>query len=409
MTMSCFQATHGLASQAGLLSVVIIVGLSGCDGGGSNGGNGAGGGLPPGTSLQAPTSVIVLPGDKQINLNWSEVADASGYNIYLSEFAGIHPDTAASYSEMQSVSTASHAFTDLENGTRYHFIVTATAGSVESEAADEVSATPAAPAPFNPTSLINDTGIDWCASSVAAIAIEGATAEKRTGCQNLAASYPRQDAHSGRDARFRDGDLPKHGGGSAGFDFSKISNSGEVVGFAAQLGSGPDDWACTRDNHTGLVWEVKVDDEAHLRHRAWAYSWYDSVNNFQGKPGVESHSTTLCLDASKQRCDTEKYVEDVNAAGLCGATDWRMPSVQELFSIAHLGLSQSTLGPQTSLDRDYFPILPTTAQKRYWSATPRASLGNSAFNVDYGRNGAVETSLKSTPWYVMLVRGPVSP
>lgn len=402
--------SHQLVSRMGFarfLSVVFVVTLSGC--GGDGAGSGGGGGLPSGSTLSAPVGLTAIAADQQVNLAWTAAVDASGYNVYWSQYSGIHPDTAASYEGMQTVSSTSLGVSDLLNGTRYHFIVTATAGSVESEAGDEVMATPTAPAAFNPTGGLNDTGIDWCADSQAAVAIEGATVEKRTGCEDLAVSYPRQDAHSGRDARFRDGQVPKHGGGTAGFDFSKISNSGAVVGVATELGSGPNDWACTRDNLTGLVWEVKVDDETHLRHRGWGYSWYDSVNNFQGSPGVESHSTTLCQDPSKQRCDTEKYVEDVNAAGLCGATDWRMPTVQELFSIANLGLTQSTLGPRAALDWDYFPILPTTTQKRYWSATPRASSSNSAFNVDYGRNGAVEPSFKSTPWYVMLVRGPVTP
>lgn len=228
MTMSCCKGACVPTGFSGFLSVAIVAGLYGCGGGGNGS---AGGSLPPDTSLPAPSNVIVLPGDEQLGLSWPEVPDASGYNIYLSEFAGIHANTAASYSAMQSVNTTSHAFTELMNGTRYHLIVTATAGSVESEASDEVSATPAAPAPFNPTTRLNDTGIDWCADSVAAVAIEGATVEKRTGCQDLAVSYPRQDAHSGRDAQFRDGQLPKRGGGSAGFDFSKISNSGAVVGF----------------------------------------------------------------------------------------------------------------------------------------------------------------------------------
>jgi hypothetical protein len=35
------------------------------------------------------------------------------------------------------------------------------------------------------------------------------------------------------------------------------------------------------------------------------------------------------------RCDTEKYVSDVNAASLCGQSDWRLPSIEEVANIVH--------------------------------------------------------------------------
>ncbi|GDX85234.1 hypothetical protein LBMAG43_12760 [Methylococcaceae bacterium] len=42
--------------------------------------------------------------------------------------------------------------------------------------------------------------------------------------------------------------------------YSKISNTGSVLPDSAILGSDQNDWACTKDNKTGLVWEVKTMD-----------------------------------------------------------------------------------------------------------------------------------------------------
>ena len=45
----------------------------------------------------------------------------------------------------------------------------------------------------------------------------------------------------------------KTGVGGAGFDFTKIANNGDELLPNAALGKGLKDWACTRDNVTGLI------------------------------------------------------------------------------------------------------------------------------------------------------------
>jgi len=69
------------------------------------------------------------------------------------------------------------------------------------------------------------------------------------------------------------------------------------------------------------------------------------------------------------RCDTEKYTANVNVsnigAGLCGATDWRLPSLQELGTIVNY--NQVTLSQQTySVDINYFP---NSQPSLYWSSS----------------------------------------
>jgi hypothetical protein len=90
-----------------------------------------------------------------------------------------------------------------------------------------------------------------------------------------------QSAAYGRDAAFMAGKLSKIGGGSAGFDFTKIANDGFELPSNATLGSGPKDWACTRDNVTGLLWEVKTADGG-LRDQDWTFTWYNADPNTNG-------------------------------------------------------------------------------------------------------------------------------
>lgn len=113
---------------------------------------------------------------------------------------------------------------------------------------------------------LNDTGIDLCGAYPS-----GNTAAP---CTPTPAG---QDRQYGRDAAAEAGVLYKVGGGSKGFDFTRVCNSGEHANSGAcpanpALGSGANEWGCTYDNNTGLMWEVKVDNAAHLRHQSHTYT-----------------------------------------------------------------------------------------------------------------------------------------
>jgi len=48
-----------------------------------------------------------------------------------------------------------------------------------------------------------------------------------------------------------------------------------TIGF----GTSPTDWACTYDNVTGLLWEMKSPLNSHLRYQGNQYTWLSSTNN----------------------------------------------------------------------------------------------------------------------------------
>jgi len=226
---------------------------------------------------------------------------------------------------------------------------------------------------------LNDTGITFC----------GDASTNTASCSTVGAdsgAYPRQDALYGRDAAQAAGQLSKTGAGDAGFDFTVLNASGQ----ATTPSSGATPHPCVRDNVTGLVWEVKTADGG-LRDRNWTYTWYDSVHNYGGNAGT-ANGTTNCKTSG--RCDTEKYVADVNAARLCGYSDWRMPTVKELESIAHLGRNNPAIAPT------YFP---NTLSSYFWSGSPSAYYSNDAWGVYFG-NGYAGIGSRSYDYYVRLVR-----
>lgn len=217
----------------------------------------------------------------------------------------------------------------------------------------------------NPGSLtLNDTGIVWSGDY---------PSDNATICTP---NHPAgQDCHYGRDAQAAWGTLQKIGASTSnngienGFDYTKISNSGNALSANAPLGSGPNDWACTRDNVTGLTWEVKTSDGG-LRDQNHSYSWYNSASP-DGDLGTQSGGT--CHQSG--RCDTEKYVVDVNAQGLCGHSDWRMPRCMEVASIIDRGRSG------TNIDPTYFPNTPPSL---FWSSSPNGSSSSSACTAHFG-------------------------
>lgn len=232
-----------------------------------------------------------------------------------------------------------------------------------------------------PTALINDTGF-----------VDQATNNAITKVQQN--EFPGQDGQRGADIVGKNGLIEKAGRGLAGFDFTRLNANGDEQDADAQT------WSCVRDNVTGLVWEVKTDDGL-LRDQNFTYTWYSQDDN----GGFEGDEAGLAASCSLANCNTEAYVAAVNAQGLCGFFDWRMPTHEELFSLLHLGLKDVV-----AVDADYFPNTGALSNQPlwYWTSVPSADGVNSddaqnAWALDF--DSGVDNFLnKSTAARVRLVR-----
>jgi hypothetical protein len=232
------------------------------------------------------------------------------------------------------------------------------------------------------TGRLNDTGILFGGNALTG---------NNAGCTG--ANIAQQDCSKGRDVSSA---TNSNANGKAGFHFTKISNSGSKLPATAVLGSGANDWACTYDNTTGLMWEVKT--TSGLRSSAHTYSWFSSdATNNGGLTGVANGGT--CFNAGQ--CDTEKFVQAVNSVGLCGRNDWRMPHVNELFGLADLGG-----GSPAMIDPAFFPNTPGAFT---WSGSPFATTlsPGSAWVVNFDGasiNDALLQEPRNALYFVRLVR-----
>ena len=159
--------------------------------------------------------------------------------------------------------------------------------------------------------------------------------------------------------------------------YTKISNLGAILPDTAKLGSGSNDWACTIDNKTGLTWEVKTTDGG-LRDYKNDYSWYEpDAKNNGGTSGYQNQGT-----CKGSQCDTYAFTKAVNAKGLCGKKDWRMPTVGELLKLVVCSDGQYNANgactnyasvTRPTINSTYFPDITNAAENYwFWSSSPFA-------------------------------------
>lgn len=223
-----------------------------------------------------------------------------------------------------------------------------------------------------------------------------ASISETTGFNIPVNEFPGQDGDVGRDRISSNIDIEKAGNGLGGFDFTKLDELGDEIDDESSQ------WSCIRDNITGFVWEVKTDDDG-LHDKDYDYTWYstDTATN-GGSDGTQASADANCSIAN---CNTEAFVAAVNAEGMCGFFDWRLPTHMELQSIANYGTASGIF-----VDVDYFPNAVSNSQIStwYWTGAPNVDgaqdeVAVSAWAIDF-TTGNDNFLSKSTPSFVRLVR-----
>ena len=174
--------------------------------------------------------------------------------------------------------------------------------------------------------------------------------------------------------------------------YTKISNSGAVLPDTAVLGTGPNDWTCTKDNKTGLIWEVKTTD-GKLRDMGNKYTNYSGDNSSTNADG---------------------FISEVNKQSLCGGANWRLPTKQELMTLVNCSDGKYNVDRscvnyenviQPTINTTYFP---NTLSYMFWSSSSDANLQNYKWFIYFG-GGTMNNSNTSGTYYLRLVRDSGSP
>lgn len=179
------------------------------------------------------------------------------------------------------------------------------------------------------------------------------------------------------------------GGVSATQVFAKLDTGGQPLAREAEQ------WHCVRDAATQLVWEVKALDGG-LRDKTHRYAWMDTTTSSNGGDAGGTVDSAMCGNSlNGLACTTQNYVAAVNAARLCGASDWRLPTQRELLTLLNAGSTNPAIA------KEFFP---NTANDVYWSADTYARIPAFAWGVHFGY-GASNADYKTQGYRVRLVRG----
>ena len=182
-------------------------------------------------------------------------------------------------------------------------------------------------------------------------------------------------------------------------NYTKIANNGSVLADDAKLGANATDWACTKDNKTGLIWEIKTSDGG-LRDSKKVYTNYTA----DYPKCVSSSSPSECKDKGHtgvygDSANANSFVTAVNAQVLCGATNWRLPTNEELKGLVYCSDGKTKivdkdkadyictgLPSRPTINTTYFPNTPADW---FWSSSSSKNYIGNAWIVyfNYGYTG----------------------
>ena len=224
-------------------------------------------------------------------------------------------------------------------------------------------------------SKLNDTGIT-------ASQCYAAGSDTLVSCASAAAIAlnPAQDGMTGRDA---DPATNTDADGKLGFSYTKLGSNGQPLAIQNETYSESGSevagthWSCVRDNVTGLIWEGKT------------------------ASGLRSGNNTYTNFGDGRAGDASAYAATVNGLALCGFTDWRLPTADELQGLVDYGVAF----PGPTIDVNFFPNMGGAGNPSAiaWSSSPYAGNSNGAWNVVFV-NGFVFSGLRDDGFTVRLVR-----
>jgi hypothetical protein len=192
--------------------------------------------------------------------------------------------------------------------------------------------------------------------------------------------------------------------GGGGSDNSSGTASIQIVKYS-KVGSFPTT-DCIKDNITGLIWEGKTN--IGLRNGANKYTNFDNLNSLQ----ISNTSNNGALKSMQKPTETQindgtnsiGYRNAINTMGLCGYTDWRMPTFEELRGLVDFDAGAGSV----AIDITWFP---NTFSMHHWTSSglekdyPNQEVSDlSKFVVFQQSTNSVNSANRKSMFFVRLVR-----
>jgi Protein of unknown function (DUF1566) len=136
---------------------------------------------------------------------------------------------------------------------------------------------------------------------------------------------------------------------------------------------------CVRENATGLIWQGQTTyGTSALRSSSQLKFNFDDITKLQ-RTDLSNAGFRVPTQAE---VDNENnaigFKNAVNATNLCGGSNWRLPSTEELINIVKPVVVPANDNP--TIDKNWFP---NTQPWTYWTSTPDAADDNKAWVINF--------------------------